>query len=208
MNLFGTTSAELGEILADVHNDTVRVCEIVRDIHDLFAGETTRKAFVRVNEIVKNVVRTMSNEARLSHSSLIAGLSADVPEICADGAQIEHAITNLVWNGLEAMEDTHPRERSLVVSTRYEDGYVEISVSDKGDGIQPRAFPHLFETYFTTKPDRMGLGLAVSRSIAELHQGTITGENNSGRGATFRLRLPVDQTEDLAEPALRAVSAG
>src|SRR5262245_3681252 len=197
---------ELREILADVRADTLRACEIVREVREVFAGRITRKAFVQINSIVENLVKRLSGEARRCHTALMADLAADLPEVYADAAEIEQAIANLIWNGMEAMADTHARERALVIVTRLHENVVEISISDKGAGISPRALPHLFETYFTTKPDRMGLGLAVACSIAELHQGTITAENNRGKGATFRLRLPIRHVDNTATPGIRAVS--
>jgi C4-dicarboxylate-specific signal transduction histidine kinase len=191
---------ELREILADVRTETLRACEIVREMREVFAGRITRKAFVQINSIVENLVKRLSAEARHCHTALMADLAADLPEVYADAAEIEQAIANVIWNGIEAMADTHARERALVIVTRLQENVVEISVSDKGAGISPPALPHLFETYFTTKPDRMGLGLAVARSIAELHQGTITAENNRGKGATFRLRLPLRHVHKTATP--------
>lgn len=205
-HLLGAESVKLSEILADVRADTLRACGIVRDIREVFEGQITRKTLRQANAIVENLVRTLSVEARRRHTTLMADLVADLPEVYADGAQIEQAIANLIWNGIEAMDDTCPRERALVIATRQHENIVEISVSDRGAGISPASLPHLFETYFTTKPDRMGLGLAVARSIAELHQGTVTAENNGGKGATFRMRLPIGRA-DFAKYALPAVSA-
>lgn len=204
----GAESVKLREILADVLADTLRVCGIVTDMHELFEGHIIEKTRWQANAIVENLVRTLSVEARRRRTSLMADLAADLPEIYADGAQIEQAIANLIWNGIESMEDIQPRERALVIATRQHENIVEISVSDRGAGISPASLPHLFETYFTTKPDRMGLGLAIARSIAELHQGTVTAENNLGQGATFRMLLPIGRA-DLAKyglPAVRAAS--
>jgi two-component system sensor kinase FixL len=206
-HLLGAESLELSEILADVRVDTLRACGVVRDMRELFQGNISRKTLLPANAIVENLVQTLSAEARQRHTSLMADLSADLPEVYADGAQIEQAVTNLIWNGIDAMDGTHPQERAVLVSTRYLDGsVVEISVSDQGNGISPDALPHLFDTYFTTKPDRMGLGLAVARSIAGLHQGTITAENNPGKGATFRLRLPIRHVDDAITTGIHAVS--
>ena len=199
-NFFWAGPVELREILEDVRAETLRACEIVREVRELFAGRITRKAFVQINSIVENLLNRLSAEARHCHTALMADLAAELPEVYVDAAEIEQVIANLIWNGIEAMADTHARERTLVIVTRLRENVVEISVSDKGAGISPRALAHLFETYFTTKPDRMGLGLAVARSIAELHQGTITAENNRGKGATFRLRLPLRHGHKTATP--------
>ena len=177
-------------------------------MRELFGGKVTQKAPLQINAIVDNLVKTLSSEAQRRYTSLMADLSRDLPEVYADSAEIEQAIANLIWNGIDAMDDINPNERALVIATRCLGGkMVEITVSDKGTGISAHVLPHLFETYFTTKRDRMGLGLAVARSIAELHQGTITGENNRGRGATFRVRLPIHHVHDALKPVLRVVKA-
>ena len=107
---------------------------------------------------------------------------------------IVQVLLNLVLNGMDAMADTPEDERWLTVSTvGYESGQVEIVVSDSGNGIRPDRFPRLFETFFTTKKEGMGLGLSISRMIVEAHHGQIRAENNSARGATFRVILPAHQ---------------
>lgn len=177
-------------------------------MRDLFAGKITRKAPIQINVIVDHLLKTLSIEARQHRISLMADLAPDLPKICADASQIEQAITNLIRNGIDAVTDAHPRERSLIIATRHlPSDFVEISVTDTGDGISPNVFPRIFETYFTTKRDRMGLGLAVARSIADLHQGAITAENNRKRGATFRIHLPVGAADGPAKPAVRVVRA-
>src|SRR4030095_15197659 len=160
-DLLRLESSELREILADVRADTLRACETVADMRDLFAGKITRKAPIQINVIVDHLLKTLSIEARQHRISLMADLAPDLPKICADASQIEQAITNLIRNGIDAVTDAHPRERSLIIAPRHlPSDFVEISVTDTGDGISPNVFPRIFETYFTTKRDRMGLGLA------------------------------------------------
>jgi signal transduction histidine kinase len=102
-------------------------------------------------------------------------------------------LLNLLLNGMEAMAETPAEQRRLKVRTsRNEDGDVEIAVADTGGGIDAADMSRVFDSFFTTKKEGMGLGLALCRSIVETHGGRIWAENNPGGGATFRLVLPVD----------------
>ena len=104
---------------------------------------------------------------------------------------------NLLLNGMEAMADTPETERRLFVRTaRNGERRVEITVTDSGPGVPPEKLPRLFESFFTTKENGMGLGLAIARSIVDAHQGRIFAENNSDVGATFGFNLPVGQSPD------------
>jgi signal transduction histidine kinase len=101
---------------------------------------------------------------------------------------------NLILNGMDAMNHTpEPRRYLTIAATTDGDGYVEVSVSDRGAGIAPDKMPHIFNSFFTTKRDGMGLGLSIARSIVEAHKGQIRAENNFGGGATLRIRLPAGE---------------
>jgi len=105
---------------------------------------------------------------------------------------LQQALINLILNGMEAMADTPESKRDLLVRTATNgQRRVEMSVTDSGRGILPEKLPRLFESFFTTKENGMGLGLAIARSIIDSHQGQIFAENNSDVGATFRFDLPV-----------------
>jgi signal transduction histidine kinase len=107
--------------------------------------------------------------------------------------QFQQVLLNLVMNGLDAIADAPAGRRQLTVRTaRNGDGDAEITVIDTGHGIDPTDLPRLFDSFFTTKKDGMGLGLALSRSIVQAHRGRIWAENNPEGGATLRFALPVD----------------
>jgi two-component system sensor kinase FixL len=107
----------------------------------------------------------------------------------------------LILNGMEAMVDTPESERRLFVRTVTNGRRrVEVSVTDSGRGIPPEKLPRLFESFFTTKENGMGLGLAIARSIIDAHHGRISAENNSDVGATFRFDLPAGPTADDVNP--------
>jgi two-component system sensor kinase FixL len=103
-------------------------------------------------------------------------------------------ILNLILNGIEALESVPEGTRRLTVQTRRQNGVVEVTVSDTGGGIIPEKQARLFDYFFTTKKNGMGLGLAISRSIIDVHRGKIWVENNSLGGATLRFAIPTEPT--------------
>src|SRR3954467_10332046 len=111
-------------------------------------------------------------------------LAADLPEIDGDPVQIQQVLINLVSNAFDAMHDTARSQRKVRITTEYGDnGAVSVSVRDRGAGILPEAQKHLFDQFFTTKDDGLGMGLAIVRSIVEAHGGTIGADNAEGGGA-------------------------
>ena len=111
-----------------------------------------------------------------------------------DEVQIQQIILNLIVNAFAAMRDTRLRDRRLIVRTRAGTEGVAISVHDRGTGIAPEHFPKLFDRFFTTRSDGLGMGLSIARSITAAHGGRIWATNNSDSGATFHIVLPVAPT--------------
>ncbi len=184
---------ELREILADIRKDDLRAGEVIRRVRELVVHRELRRAVMDVNEVVSDVLRLVAVEAQTRGIALQADLAPELPSVGGDRMQIEEALLNLIVNGMDAMKGNPPGRRPLRVGTACEgDEWVTLSVSDEGHGILAERLPRIFEAFFTTKEQGMGLGLALARSIAELHRGRIRVENNPGAGATFHLSLPRD----------------
>jgi PAS domain S-box-containing protein len=182
---------ELREILADIRHDDLRAREVIRRVRELVLKRELRLEPIDVNEVVRGVIRLASVEAQTRGITLQADLAPDLPPVYGDRIQIEEALLNLMVNGMDAMQANAPGQRPLrVVTTSEGEEWVTLSVSDEGHGIPADRLPRVFEAFFTTKEQGMGLGLALARSIADLHRGHIRAENNRGPGATFRLSLP------------------
>jgi len=116
----------------------------------------------------------------------------DLPFVSADRVQLQQVVLNLLRNALDAMSTVHDRPRDLLIRTQREDGdCVRLSVRDAGVGFDPQAVDKLFEPFYSTKSDGMGVGLSVSRSIIENHGGRLWAAANEGRGATFLFSIPV-----------------
>lgn len=184
---------ELHAILADIRKDDLRASEVVQHVRNLVSKREVLSEPLQLNTKVQNVLRLIGSDAHRRGVTVLTDLDHSLPEIRGDRIQLEQVLINLVLNGMDAMHDTPPVERRLVIATRNEHGHtVVVSVTDAGHGIPTEKMPLIFQSFFSTKEDGMGLGLALARSIAELHRGGITAENNPEGGATFRLRLPVN----------------
>jgi two-component system, LuxR family, sensor kinase FixL len=183
---------EVRKILADIRNDDLRASEIIRHIRLLTRKHVMQMESLDVNELAGEVVRLMEAEARRRNVSLRTKFTAAPATIFGDRVHLQQVLMNLLLNGMEAMGDTPESQRRLLLRTATNgQRRVEISVIDSGRGIPPEKLSRLFESFFTTKENGMGLGLAIARSIIDSHHGQIFAENNSDVGATFRFDLPV-----------------
>jgi signal transduction histidine kinase len=119
-------------------------------------------------------------------------LAADLPEVMADRVQLQQVLMNLMINGIEAMKEVEGTRELAIKSQRMENAGVLVSVSDSGVGLPPQQIEQIFNAFFTTKPHGTGMGLRISRSIIEAHDGRMWAADNSPRGASFYLSLPTN----------------
>jgi PAS domain S-box-containing protein len=187
---------ELRKIVADIRSDDIRASETIGHIRMLTRKRTTQLNPVNLHDLIMDVVRLVAPDARQRRVSLEMALTAPQCTVLGDRVQLQQAVMNLILNGMESMAETAATGRDLVVRTvEKSPEQIEIAVSDLGRGIPPDKISRLFESFFTTKENGVGLGLAVVRSIVDAHHGSISAENNPGGGATFRLVLPLVTTE-------------
>jgi signal transduction histidine kinase len=148
---------------------------------------------------VRSIAYLAEIEVRQHGARLELDLAASLPPVSVDGIMIEQVLCNLVRNAAEAMEDMATAEAVVTVRTRpHPAGGVEVSTADRGPGIAPAVADRIFDQFFTSKADGVGIGLSISRSIVEAHGGTIDVEAREGGGALFRVWLPQARTEALA----------
>ena len=182
---------ELREIFVAIRDDDVRAGEVVQRMRKLLRLEAGEVRPVDVNEAVESILRFTRKLAERHGVTIQAELDRSLPKIMGDFVQIQQVLLNLVVNAVEAMEKTSPAERRVIISTAERPpGNIEISVADSGPGIDPEKLPRLFDPFYTTKSEGMGLGLSITRSIVGAHHGQIVAESN-GAGAVFRLSIPV-----------------
>ena len=176
-------------IIADGH----RAGEIIGRIRALAKKSPPRKDWLDINETILEVTALARSEVQGNRVSLETQLADDVPLILGDRIQLQQVILNLIINAIEAMSGVNEGPRELLVgSGKDESQGVLVAVRDSGPGLDPESLDHLFTAFFTTKPQGMGMGLAISRSIIEAHGGRLWATLNAPRGAVFQFTLPYD----------------
>jgi C4-dicarboxylate-specific signal transduction histidine kinase len=168
-----------------------RASEIVRRIRTLTGKAAPRKTPLELNDVINDVVSLVRRELSSQRVSLRLELASDLPALLGDRVQLQQVLINLVMNGIQAMADIDNDSRALVIeSHRDRDGHVLVAVQDSGPGIDPDNASRLFDAFYTTKTNGMGMGLSICRSIIEAHGGQVWAVNKAGQGAMFQLRLP------------------
>lgn len=176
--------------------DADRASQVITRIRALLKKAPPSKTMLDINEFVLEVVDLTRSEMVQNGIRLSVELAGKLPGLPGDRIQLQQVMFNLIANAVEAMRAIQDRERLLTISSgSHNDEVVWIAVRDNGSGIDARAAQHLFDAFATTKPDGMGMGLAISRSIIEAHGGRLWTEANKDFGATFQLTLPIIANE-------------
>ncbi len=174
--------------------DGNRASELITRLRALFSNKESTTEPVDLNEAAQEVIALSSSELQRNRVVLRAAFADDLPVVTGDRVQLQQVILNLLKNGSDAMSAVNDRPRQLQIKTeRGTDGQVRLTVQDAGVGLDPQAMDRLFQVFYTTKNDGMGIGLSVSRSIIEHHQGRLWAEPNDGPGATFSFSIPPRQ---------------
>ena len=184
---------QLQDILNDVVADGRRACDVMHNVRSAIKKGAAIRGRINLNDVVKAVTHMVQPDAAAHLCKIKTSLTPDLPLIEGDPIQIQQAMINLVRNAFDAMRDAPPSRRVVEIATDYNgDGAIGVAVRDYGSGISEAARERLFEQFFTTKDEGLGMGLAIVRSIVEAHGGTITAENADGGGARFYFRLPIN----------------
>ena len=182
--------AELREICDDIVAEDHRASAVIRHLGALFKrGEPTFSA-LDVNDLVRDTIELTRANLQARHVMPALRLAPEVPKLSGDRVQLQQLLLNLIVNAADAMEAIPQLERELTVSTQMIAGEVHICVADRGPGIPEEALGNLFEPFWGTKAAGMGIGLAVCRTIAAAHRGSLTAANAPTGGAIFCVRLP------------------
>jgi PAS domain S-box-containing protein len=174
-----------------------RAAEIVQRVRALMKGAPPDRAAIAINDVVEEAIILIRRDIERQSASLTRRLARELPLIRGDRVQLQQVLVNLIINGLQAMASVNGR-RELVVQSRLDpEGNVVVAVRDSGAGIHEANLPQLFEPFFTTRSSGMGMGLAISSSIVEVHRGQIWASNNPEGGATFSFSLPPAMKEEV-----------
>ncbi len=184
---------EVRRILADIRRDDLRASAVIKRVRAFIGRQEMVRVPLDLNAVLRETLRLARHDAHRRGVTLSDEFTAGLPEVHADAVQVEQVVLNLLLNAMDAMRDTPVSTRRVVVrSSRKCRDTVAISVEDRGHGIPPGKLARVFDSFFTTRDDGMGLGLALARSIAEAHGGSLSAENNSASGATFHFILPLN----------------
>jgi len=183
--------AEVIDSLEAASIEADRAARIIRNIRNFLRKEPTPRERHDINETLRGVFAFMQAELRRQAIGSSVALAEGLPRVEVVPIEMEQVILNLVRNAIEAMAGTSGRDRKLSVTTRRsgENG-VEVTISDTGPGLPPREFGDVFDPFVTNKPDGLGMGLAIARSIVDAHGGRIGVERTSAHGTTFVFALP------------------
>jgi C4-dicarboxylate-specific signal transduction histidine kinase len=166
-----------------------RASEVIVRIRSLINKATPEKSPIHINEVIEEIAALAEGQASKNNVTLVLQLGADLPAALGDRIQLQQVILNLIVNGIEAMNSiSGPRE--LCIKSRMQNDEILVSVHDSGIGVSPDLMPRLFEPFFTTRSQGIGMGLPISRSIVESHGGRLWAESTLNQGSIFHFTLP------------------
>ena len=183
--------AELNEIVVDILRDDRRASEVIRRMRSLLTKAPFELKSLDLNDVARETVEFLSALAIARKVELISLITQNKLPILGDRIQLQQVILNLVVNGIDAMKDAPTENRIISIRTSRIEQFAELSVSDLGPGIPEDKLKEVFEPFFTSKAEGMGMGLSIARTIIEAHNGLISAKNRDHGGASFRIRLPL-----------------
>ena len=187
-------SPDLGElraVLADIRKDDQRAGEVIDRMRALLQRHRLVREPLTVSELIREVIALVEHDAAARHLTYQLELAPNLPLIHGDRVHLQQVLLNLLLNAMDAMSQPRAEPPQLVVrACLTPEQKIEVTFTDSGAGIPADRLPHLFQPFFTTKPNGMGMGLSISRTIIEAHDGRIWAENSPEGGAAFRFTLP------------------
>ena len=183
--------AELDEIVADIVQDDRRATEVIRRMRSLLKKTPFELKNLDFNDLVRDTVEFLSSLAVGRKIELVSRITPEALLILGDRVQLQQVILNLVVNGIDAMKDNPSEHRTITIRTSRVGEFAALSVSDRGPGIPEDKLEQVFDPFFTSKTEGMGMGLSIARTIIEAHNGLIWAKNRDHGGASFRIKLPI-----------------
>jgi C4-dicarboxylate-specific signal transduction histidine kinase len=172
--------------------DSNLASEVIHNVRTLVKKAPPHREPVALNELIHRTLNLASGEIMRQQVELQTVLEDDLPHVLGDRVQLQQLLLNLILNAVEAMSSVTGRERVLTVRSEWREApeTVAIAVRDSGVGLDPQRTERLFDAFFTTKPEGMGMGLSICRTIIAAHGGRLSNGNNADHGATFEFTLP------------------
>jgi len=189
---------EIRAILADIRADDQRAGSVIDRMRSLLKRHVLETQLLDLGEVVGDVAQLARPDAASRRVALTVEVPDILPPVRGDRVHLQQVLLNLIVNGMDALNGSGPENRRVTVRARVDAAQkVEISVSDTGHGIAAAKLSQVFDPFYTTKADGMGMGLPISRTIVESHGGRLWAENNKSPGATFRFTLPLAGVEEV-----------
>jgi len=187
---------QVQEILQHIINDDQRAAEVIRRLRTLLKKNKPTFEPLDISTLINDTVTLIITHITVRNKVIKFQLNGNLPLIQGDRIQLQQVLLNLISNSLEAMEDRSASRELLIRTSRKDSDTIMVEVKDSGCGIPAENLKKLFTHFFTSKPDGLGMGLSISRSIIEAHGGQLEAKNNRDRGATFYFTLPVNGKKD------------
>jgi PAS domain S-box-containing protein len=186
---------ELQKILSYIINDDQRAADVIQRLRSLLKKNMPESKPINISTLINETIMLIATDAIVRNNFIKTELDIDLPLVRGDRIQLQQVLLNLISNSFDAMEDSSEPREILIRSARKDAGSIIVEVKDSGCGIPAQNIPKLFTHFFTSKPDGLGMGLSISRSIIEAHGGLLDVKNNPDRGATFYFTIPVDKKD-------------
>jgi C4-dicarboxylate-specific signal transduction histidine kinase len=187
---------QVHEALEDIVSDDKRAAEVIQRLRMMLRKEELKFEPLDINRVIQEIVELIQSEIIMVNASVAMDLEAELPPVYGDRIQIQQVILNLLVNALDALKGQPEKNREVRLSTRIgEAGNILVSVTDSGPGIEDQKLETIFEAFHTTKTKGMGMGLPISKSIVEQHDGRIWASNNPEGGTEFDFILPICKDE-------------
>lgn len=183
---------KLREILQYIINDDQRAAEVIQRLRSLLKKSKPEIKLLDINALINDTVVLITTDATVRNTLIKTELDTHLPFVRGDRIQLQQVLLNLVSNSFDALESGQGVREILIRTSSKDADTIIVEVKDSGCGIPAQNISKLFTHFFTSKPDGLGMGLSISRSIIESHGGSLDVKNNSGRGATFYFTIPVD----------------
>jgi C4-dicarboxylate-specific signal transduction histidine kinase len=168
-----------------------RAADVVKRIRQLATKTEPHKSRLEVSDVVRDVLSLVEPELRDHDVTLRVELASGLRPVFGDRVQLQQVLLNLIMNGIEAMKAVTDRPRQILIrSHQHQPGTIVVAVRDSGVGLDPQGADRIFDAFYTTKPDGLGMGLSISRSIIEAHSGRLWASGNDDYGVTLQFTLP------------------
>ena len=185
---------ELRDILSDIISNDRRAGDVIKHLRTMVKTGTTERKLVDINSLIAGALGLVRNSLTMRSIDLETECEPRLPRATVDSIQIEQVLMNLIMNAIDALHEPKPGQRSITVSSQYDESHITVSVRDTGHGIAEASLPNLFETFYTSKPEGLGVGLAISRRLVESHGGRLWLAATSGAGTRMSFTLPIGES--------------